>query len=127
MTLMAMLLLLSGVPGTVMAQTAGRAPDSAVCSDTANPPNDVLTQGGCIAIERSKGNCDACHVVPGAASGNIGPPLAGIGQRLSKNSLRAHVEDPVRFNPQTVMPPYGKHEILTPEEIDKLIAWLLTL
>jgi sulfur-oxidizing protein SoxX len=37
------------------------------------------------------------------------------------------VEDPARFNPQTVMPPYGKHEILSPEEIDKLIAWLLTL
>ena len=111
-----------------MAQTAsGRAPDPVVCSDKTNPPKDVLTQGGCIAIGRAKGNCDACHLVPGAASGNIGPSLAGVGQRLTDSALRARIEDPARFNPLTVMPPYGKHEILTPEEIDKLIVWLKTL
>ncbi|HKQ31016.1 MAG TPA: sulfur oxidation c-type cytochrome SoxX [Burkholderiales bacterium] len=122
-----MLPVLSGLAGTASAQNNGRAPDPAVCADTANPPKDVLTQGGCVAIERAKGNCDACHAVPGAASSNIGPPLAGVSRQLSDSDLRARIQNPERFNPRTVMPPYGKHEILTPEEIDKLIAWLKTL
>jgi len=129
-TITALVAMLCALPNgpSAMAQTApGRAPDPAICSDKANPPKDTLTQGGCIAIERAKGNCDACHVVPGAASGNIGPALAGVGRRFPDNELRARVEDPARFNPLTVMPPYGKHEILTREEIEKLIAWLKTL
>lgn len=124
---LALSLSLASIPGNAMAQATGRAPDPAICGDKSNLPTDVLTQGGCIAIERGKGNCDACHVIPGAVSGNIGPSLAGVGQRLSKKTLRDYVQDPVRFNPQTVMPPYGRHEILTPEEIDKLIVWLSTL
>jgi sulfur-oxidizing protein SoxX len=113
--------------GTAMAQTAGGAPDPKICNATANPPKDAITQGGCIAIARNKGNCDACHTIPGAVSGNIGPSLAGVGRRMSTNALRQRVEDPTRFNPRTVMPPYGRHEILTPAEIDKLLAWLKTL
>jgi sulfur-oxidizing protein SoxX len=110
------------------AQTPGaRAPDPAVCSDTANPPKDALTQGGCIGIESAKGNCDACHFITGATSGNIAPPLVGVAQRFDRSRLRRQIEDPVQFNPRSVMPPYGKNEILTPEEMDKLIAWLLTL
>jgi sulfur-oxidizing protein SoxX len=120
--------LLASVPTPGVAQTAGRAPDPKTCSDTANPPADTVTQGGCIAITRSKGNCQACHFVAGATSGNIAPPLVGVAQRhTDKSRLRAQIEDATRFNPRSVMPPYGRHEILTPEEIDKVVAWLLTL
>jgi sulfur-oxidizing protein SoxX len=66
--------------------------------------------------------------VAGTASGNIAPPLTGIAQRIpDKARLRAQIEDPARFNPSTVMPPFGRHEILTGAEIDKVMEWLQTL
>lgn len=120
--------LVAVVLGLSPAHAAGQAPDSRACKDVANPPKDIVTQGGCIAVERTKGNCQACHFVAGTASGNIAPPLVGVAQRFpDKTKLRAQIEDAARANPQTVMPPYGRHEILSSEEIDKLIAWLLTL
>lgn len=107
------------------AGAAGQAPDSHLC---ANPPADIVTQGGCIATARAKGNCQACHFVAGTPSGNIAPPLVSMAQRFpDKAKLRAQIEDASRANPDTVMPPYGRHEILTDEEIEKVIAWLLTL
>jgi sulfur-oxidizing protein SoxX len=110
------------------ARAAGQAPDPKLCKDTVNPPPDVVTQGGCIAVNRTKGVCQACHLVAGTPSGNIAPPLAGIAQRYpDKARLRAQIEDPARFNPNTIMPPYGRHQLLTGAEIDKLMEWLLTL
>lgn len=109
-------------------RAAGQAPDSSACGDTANPPRDTITQGGCLAIARAKGNCQACHFIAGTPSGNIAPPLVGMAKRFpDKSRLRAQIEDPRQFNPDTLMPPYGRHLILTDEEIDKVIAWLLTL
>jgi sulfur-oxidizing protein SoxX len=118
-----------GAPGVVpLAQAAGQAPDSKACNNRENPPKDTVTQGGCIAIARIKGNCQACHNVAGVASGNIAPSLAGVAQRIQdKSRLRAQIQDPTKFNPKTIMPLYGKHEILTPDEIDKVIEWLWTL
>lgn len=119
---------LAAFAATGPARAAGQAPDSRVCSDAANPPQDAATQGGCIAITRAKGNCQACHFVAGTPSGNIAPPLVNMAQRFPDPSrLRTQIEDPRQFNPDSVMPPYGKHEILTRDEIDKVIAWLLTL
>jgi sulfur-oxidizing protein SoxX len=107
---------------------AGQAPDSRSCNDATNPPKDPVTQGGCLAIARAKGNCQACHFVAGTASGNIAPPLVSMAQRFpDKSRLRAQIEDPRQFNSHSVMPPYGKHLILNSDEIDKVIAWLMTL
>lgn len=126
--LAAVIALVASTPMAALAQSAGRAPDPKICNDTANPPTEAITQGGCIAITRAKGNCQACHFIAGTTSGNIAPPLVGMSQRFSdKSRLRAHIDDPAQFNPRTVMPPYGRHEILTPGEIDKIIGWLLTL
>lgn len=108
---------------------AAQAPDEQTCRDEAalaDAPASV--QGGCIAIQRRKGNCNACHLIAGATSGNIAPPLAGMAQRFpDRERLRAQIEDPRRANPATVMPPFGAHRILTPEEIDKVVDFLLTL
>ncbi len=89
-----------------------------------------------------KGNCSICHVVPGIglpedAQGDIGPPLDGIGSRLSPAALRAQIVDARALNPATIMPPYGSVEglvdvdrryrgrtILTPDEIDDVVAYL---
>ncbi len=120
---------LLGILGTVpMAQAAGQAPDSKVCNDSTNPPKDTVTQGGCLSTARAKGNCQACHHVAGTASGNIAPALVGMAQRFPDRArLRAQIQDPSKANAKTIMPPYGRHEILTPDELEKVIDWLLTL
>lgn len=110
------------------AQTAGAVPDAKVCKDKNNPPKDAVTQGGCIVLERTKGNCMACHAIAGTVSGNIAPPLVQMKQRFpDKAKLRALIDDARKFNPHTVMPPFGTHEILTKDEIDKVVEFVLTL
>lgn len=107
---------------------AGQAPESKVCEDKENPPKDVVTQGGCVVIERAKGNCMACHMIAGIASGNIAPPLVAMQQRFpDKAKLREQISNATKFNPQSIMPPFGRHQILTQEEIDKVVEFILTL
>ncbi len=115
-------------------QAAGKVPNpKKVCKNKENPPKDAVTQGGCIVVDRKKGNCLACHLVPGAEeigrqTGTAGPPLVAIKQRFpDKSKLRAQVNDARKFNPDTVMPPFGSHEILSQDEIDKVVEFLLTL
>ena len=62
--------------------------------------------------DSTKGNCSICHLIPGIgvpedAQGNIGPSLAGVGLRLSPQELRERIVDARRFNPDTLMPPFG--------------------
>lgn len=104
----------------------GALPTAAVCK--ANP-TDIATQGGCVVLDRRKGNCTACHQISGAAAaGDIAPPLVAMKQRFpDKAKLRAQIANPAAANPNTVMPPFGKHGILSEEEIDKVVEFLLTL
>jgi sulfur-oxidizing protein SoxX len=79
-----------------------------------------------------KGHCAACHQLPagvGAASrADLGPRLEGPRMRsLGKEKLRAVIEDPTRDNPETVMPPYGRHRILEAGEITRLVEFLHAL
>ncbi len=107
---------------------AGALPDAKVCKDKENPPKDAVTQGGCVILERTKGNCMACHAIAGTNSGNIAPPLVAMKQRFpDKAKLRAQIDNARSFNPKSVMPPYGPHEILTKDEIDKVVEFVLTL
>lgn len=111
------------------AHAAGEAPNPAACNDKANPPKDAVTQGGCIAINRTKGNCMACHAMAGTpSSGDIAPALVNMAQRWpDKAKLRAQIYDASKANPNTVMPPFGRHQILTPDEIDKVVDFVETL
>ncbi|MDM8546450.1 sulfur oxidation c-type cytochrome SoxX [Candidatus Venteria ishoeyi] len=89
----------------------------------------IVEQGKDIAFKRAKGNCLACHLIIGGESpGNIGPPLVGMKLRFpDKAVLRAQIEDATVKNPYSMMPPFGKHGILSAAEIDKLIEFLYTL
>lgn len=108
---------------------AAGVPDRSLCADAATlKAADNAVQGGCIALDRHKGNCNACHQIVGVASGNIAPPLAFMADRFPDAArLRAQIDDPRRFNRNSVMPPFGAHRILTPDEIDKVVQFLLTL
>jgi sulfur-oxidizing protein SoxX len=100
-------------------------------------------RGVAIALSRSQGLCVLCHALPGqnpALQGTIGPPLAGVGGRLDADTLRQRLVAPERFNPDTVMPSYGRSTglqqvaaahrgkaLLTNAQIDDVVAWLATL
>ena len=92
-------------------------------------------EGWCLLIDRNKGNCLACHNVKVSswpiglsAPGNIGPELQGTSDQLTdRSALRRFIYDPSLQNPQTVMPLFGKHRILTNEEIDLITKFLMTI
>jgi sulfur-oxidizing protein SoxX len=42
-------------------------------------------------------------------------------------ALRSQIWDATAQNPETVMPPYGRHSILTEEEIDLVLEYVYSL
>jgi len=93
------------------------------------PSPDALESGKAIAFERGKGNCRACHVIAGGElAGNYGPPLLLMKTRFpDRADLRAQIWDASIKEPTTRMPPYGRHRILTEDEIDLLVDFIHTL
>ena len=89
----------------------------------------VVSEGKSIAFDRKKGNCLACHaIVGGQLPGNIGPPLKDIKQAYPNEAdLRAQIFDATVRNPNTIMPPFGKHKILTSSELDKVVEFIYSL
>jgi sulfur-oxidizing protein SoxX len=93
--------------------------------------------------DRTLGLCILCHAAPLPAvrfMGNLGPDLAGVGDRLTMPELRERIVDSRRINPDTIMPPYhslanlrrvGERwqgtTILTAQEIEDVVAYLATL
>jgi L-cysteine S-thiosulfotransferase len=79
-----------------------------------------------------KGRCIACHQLPPgvgpATRADLGPRLDGTRMReLGRERIRELIVDPMRANPDTVMPPYGRHRILEAAEIDRLAEFLHAL
>jgi sulfur-oxidizing protein SoxX len=97
---------------------------SAVAQDAA-----MAAEGKKIAFNRRKGNCLACHMVDdGTLPGNIGPPLIAIQARFpDKAALRAQIYDARVKNPDTFMPPFGPHEIISESDIDKITEYVWSL
>jgi sulfur-oxidizing protein SoxX len=48
-------------------------------------------------------------------------------RELGRDRIREAIVDPMRANPDTVMPPYGRHRILEAAEIDRLTEFLHAL
>ena len=94
------------------------------------------------AINKKKGNCLACHVMPIPEEqfhGKTGPDLNGIGSRQSEAELRMRLVDSKVIAPDTMMPSFyktGQHRvlpafegktILEAQEVEDIVAYLLTL
>ncbi|MCW9047793.1 MAG: sulfur oxidation c-type cytochrome SoxX [Gammaproteobacteria bacterium] len=93
----------------------------------------AIDEGKKIAFNRKKGNCLSCHVIKGGKlAGNIGPALSMEGVTMKdrfpdKSKLRAQIYDSRTANPNTMMPPFGSHEILSDAEIDKVVEFVYSL
>jgi L-cysteine S-thiosulfotransferase len=119
----------------------------AVTGDTVAVPlgghiGDVA-RGERLVRDRERGNCLICHQIPVPEErfqGDLGPPLAGVGRRLTIGQLRLRLIDQTRINPDTIMPAYYRIDglirvapryqgkpALTAAEIEDVIAWLATL
>ncbi|MGV6851277.1 MAG: sulfur oxidation c-type cytochrome SoxX [bacterium] len=88
-----------------------------------------IDKGKELAFNRKKGNCLTCHRIEGGSLvGNAGPPLIQMSHRYpTKKALRAQIYDSTVRNPMTIMPPFGRHEILTPKELDLVTDFIYSL
>ena len=94
-----------------------------------------------VFVSRDQGHCVICHSAPGVReAGNVGPPLAGVGSRLTAAEIRVRVEDITRVNTDAAMPAFHKREglqrvapayanrsILTQSQVDDVVAYLASL
>jgi len=93
------------------------------------PTKPAEPTGQDIALNNKKGNCLACHLLPGdpkaVTSANIAPPLVAMKARFpDKKKLRDQIWDATKVNSMSTMPPFGKHGILTEQEIDKVTDYV---
>lgn len=95
----------------------------------AQEPVSDLERGKAIAFDRNAGNCLSCHMMDdGELPGNSAPPLLQMRTRFpDRQALRRQIWDATLRNPETVMPPYGRHMILTEEEIDLVVDYVHSL
>ena len=120
---------------------------SAVASDTlptplTGAPGDPAA-GKKIVTDRQVGLCLLCHSGPFPEErfqGDLAPDLSGVGARLSAGQIRLRIVDASRLNPNTIMPPYLRTDnlqrvapayrgktVLTPQQIEDVVAFLVTL
>lgn len=96
---------------------------------TAAPPaksDDIVKQGQKLTLKF----CQACHQYQGTEqAGTVAPPLMGMKARFpDKKKLYNIIYDPqVALKKHTMMPPFGRNELLAKEEIEKVIEFLYTL
>ena len=103
--------------------TAALTPTTAMAVDSA-----LAEQGKKVAEDRTKGNCFTCHDYQGAhLAGNIGPNLNGVSKRLSRQQIYNQIFDATKANPNTTMPPFGRHEVLSKDEINAVTEWVSSL
>lgn len=100
-------------------------------------------RGRKIVLDRHVGLCLLCHSGPFPEErfqGDLAPNLSGVGARLSAGQIRARIVDASRVNPNTIMPPYFRTEnlqrvapayrgktVLSAEQIEDVVAFLITL
>jgi sulfur-oxidizing protein SoxX len=100
-------------------------------------------RGRQIVGNRQVSACLLCHSGPFPEphlQGSLAPPLDGVGSRLTAGQIRLRLVDPRKLDPDTLMPAYyamdglnrvglawQERPILTAEQIEDVVAFLLTL
>ncbi len=90
---------------------------------------DEFEKGRELAFDRNRGNCLACHMIEGGElPGTVAPPLMVMKARFPDRAvLREQIWDATIRNPESVMPPYGRHGVLTEEEVDLVVDFIHSL
>ncbi len=126
-------------PGLVSYTIVDDAAINEPLTDQAGDP----ANGRKLAINRKKGNCLACHVMPISEQsfhGETAPSLYGVANRLSEGELRMQLVNAKVTNENTMMPSFyrvwgynrpnkkfaGK-TILSAQEVEDIVAYLKTL
>jgi L-cysteine S-thiosulfotransferase len=115
--------------------------DDAIPQPLTNARGDAV-RGRALVLDRST-TCILCHSGPFPEQkfqGDLAPDLAGSGKRWSEGQLRLRVVDASRLNAETIMPSYYRIDglnrvgsawrgksILSAEQIEDIVAYLLTL
>ncbi|MBQ0720075.1 MAG: sulfur oxidation c-type cytochrome SoxX [Gammaproteobacteria bacterium] len=88
-----------------------------------------VEKGKALTFDRKKGNCLSCHVIAGGTlMGTTAPPLIQMQARFpDKEKLYDQIWDARKRNPNTIMPPFGSHGMLSNEEVDAVVEYLYTL
>ncbi|GAA0784309.1 hypothetical protein GCM10009109_02410 [Marinobacterium sediminicola] len=88
----------------------------------------MIRLGRDIYHDKSRGNCISCHNISDPVTnlpGNQGPMMIAMKQRYpDRRKLRAQVWDATAANPLSIMPPVGKHWILSEDEIDAVVEYI---
>jgi sulfur-oxidizing protein SoxX len=102
-------------------------------------------RGRAIVADRHVGLCLLCHTAPipeERFQGELAPDLKGVGGRLSEGQLRLRIVDSSRLNPASIMPSYYRSAgegltrvapafrgktVLSAEQIEDVVAYLMTL
>jgi sulfur-oxidizing protein SoxX len=100
-------------------------------------------RGRAIVASRQVGLCLLCHSGPFPEErfqGELAPDLRGAGARWSEGQLRLRIVDSGRINPASIMPAYHRTDgltrvapafqgkpILSAEQIEDVVAYLMTL
>jgi sulfur-oxidizing protein SoxX len=109
--------------------------EAAATGDAAN--------GRALVADTRKSLCLLCHSAPIAEvrlQGDLATSLAGAGSRWTAGELRQRILNPRALDPHSIMPAYGAppaaqriakawqdKPILTAQEIDDVVAYLVTL
>jgi L-cysteine S-thiosulfotransferase len=99
-------------------------------------------RGRALVVDRTS-TCILCHSGPFPEQrflGDVAPSLAGTGSRWSEGEIRLRLVDASRLNAATIMPSYYRIDgldrvgrawqgkpILTAEQIEDIVAYLVTL
>ena len=106
--------------------------------------SEEAPDGRALVMEKSKGNCLACHVnseMPEQSfQGEVGPPLDGAGDRWNEAELRGIVSNSKNTFEGTIMPGFYVQDglvrplkgfegvpILTGQQVEDVVAYLMTL
>lgn len=93
------------------------------------PLNGNAENGKKIAMNTQRGNCWACHVLPGDPQGGTGgPPLLNVGTwGYTDAHIYQQIWDRRVANPLTEMPPFGTNGVLSDQDIRDVVAYLQSL
>jgi len=115
--------------------------DAIPASLTVQPGDPV--RGKAIVVSRQTGLCLLCHSAPlpeEKFQGTIGPDLKGAGSRYTEGQMRLRIVDSSLLDPGTIMPSYYRLDgldrvapafrgrtVLTAQQVEDVVAFIMTL